>query len=146
MEIRELMWHKGIQFFPAKNRNEALQHLIRHAVKHPLVRDPKTIEDGILNRERVISTGIGLGVAIPHAKVPDIRDFFICAGILSEGVDWDSIDEEPVRIIILIIGPDNQQNQYLQILAKVSKIIREAANREKLLNAQSIDQVLQVFA
>jgi PTS system nitrogen regulatory IIA component len=146
MDVQSLVWKQAIEFFSARNKQDALAYMIRKAVKHPSVHDPQALEDGILSRERVISTGIGLGVAIPHAKLPSVRDFFVCVGVLAQGVDWDSTDEEPVRIILLIVGPDNQQNPYLQILAKLSSIIKLPANRETILAATTGDQILQLFS
>lgn len=145
MDIFRLVWPQGVQFINPKDKDEALTLMIRQAASHPFITDSKALEDGIYSRERIISTGIGLGVAIPHAKIPGIRDFFITVGVMAQGVDWDAIDEEPVRIALMIVGPDNQQTQYLQILARLSLIIKNSTHRERILAAKSPEEILAVF-
>jgi len=71
----------------------------------------------MLEREKIVSTGIGMGVAIPHAKLTSVEDFFIAIGILSKGVQWNALDGGPVRLIFMIGGPDDKQTAYLQILS-----------------------------
>jgi len=146
MDIYNLVWPHGFKFFNAHTKNEALTHMIRHAATNPSVNDAAALEEGILERERIISTGIGLGVALPHAKLPTVKNFFISVGILGNGVDWDATDEQPVRLIFMIVGPDNQQNQYLQILAKLSQIIKNKDLREQIASAKTAEEALKIFA
>lgn len=145
MDISTYLWPKGITFNEAATKDEALSHLIQTASHNPMVTNPKALAEGIYSRERIISTGIGLGVAIPHAKIGGIKDFFICVSVLKKGVDWDAIDEEPVRIIFLIAGPESQQNQYLQLLARLSLTIKNQAKREALLSAKKPEEIISLF-
>ena len=121
------------------------RHPIQVAARNPAVGNAKALAEGIYNRERIISTGIGLGVAIPHAKIVGIKDFFICISVLEKGVDWDAIDEEAVRIIFLIAGPEAQQNQYLQLLARLSLTIKNQQKREAILAAKSPAEMIKIF-
>lgn len=145
MDIFRLVWPQGVQFLTSTTKEDALSTMISQAATHGFIKDPKALESGIYSRERIISTGIGLGVAIPHAKLSGIQDFFITIGVLKEGVDWDAIDEEPVRIVLMIVGPDNQQTQYLQILARLSLIIKNSQHRERILASSRPEDVLTVF-
>ena len=146
MDINSCLWKDGIIFGNSATKTEALDKLIKIASSHPSVKNPKALAEGINNRERIISTGIGLGVAIPHAKIAGINEFFICLSILDQGVDWDAIDDEPVRIIFLIAGPETQQNLYLQLLARLSLTIKNQAKREALLKATRADEVIGLLA
>ena len=145
MDISNYLWPTGIGFRDANSKEQALEQLIVNAAKNPAVPNAQALAEGIYNRERIISTGIGLGVAIPHAKITGIKDFFICVSILKKGVDWDAIDEEPVRIIFLIAGPDSQQNQYLQLLARLSLTIKNQQKRDALLAANTPEEVIAIF-
>ena len=145
MDINSYIWPQGICFGKAATKEEALEQLILTAAKNPGVTDAKALAEGIYNRERIISTGIGLGVAIPHAKIQGIKEFFICISVLRTGVDWDAIDEEAVRIIFLIAGPESQQNQYLQLLARLRLTIKNQLKREAILAATTPAQVLAIF-
>lgn len=145
MDINSYIWPQGIIFGKAATKEEALEQLIHAAARNPAVANAKALAEGIYNRERIISTGIGLGVAIPHAKIAGIQDFFICVSVLETGVDWDAIDEEPVRIIFLIAGPEAQQNQYLQLLARLSLTIKNQPKREAMLAAKTPAAIVEIF-
>ncbi len=145
MEIKSALWNDGILFTKASSKAEALEQVIALASRHPAVSNARALADGIHARERIISTGIGLGVAIPHAKIRGISHFFICVAILEEGIDWDAIDDEPVRIIFLIAGPDSQQNQYLQLLARLSLAIKKQTRRAAILNAHDPLQIQEIL-
>ena len=146
MDINSCLWKDGIVFNQAATKAEALEQLIATAIKHPSVSNPKALAEGIHSRERIISTGIGLGVAIPHAKIGGISQFFICISILDQGVDWEAIDNEPVRIIFMIAGPESQQNLYLQLLARLSLTIKNQAKRDAILAARSPDKIREILA
>lgn len=145
MDIKSYFWPQGIVFFDAATKEKALEGLIAAAAKHPSAGNATALAEGIYNRERIISTGIGLGVAIPHAKIPGITDFFISVAVLKKGVDWDAIDEEPVRVIFMIAGPEGQQNQYLQLLAQLSRTIKDEQKREAIMSARNAGDVLKEF-
>ena len=145
MEIKSALWNEGIIFTNVASKAEALEQLIALASKHPSVSNPKALSDGIYARERIISTGIGLGVAIPHAKIRGISHFFICVAVLEKGIDWDAIDDEAVRIIFMIAGPDSQQNQYLQLLARLSLAIKNQTKRDAILNARQAQTILDIL-
>lgn len=98
----------------------------------------------LLKREEIISTGIGLGFAIPHIKSNILKDFFISIFILKNGVNWNSIDNKPVKVVILICGPENH-NLYLQILSKLILIIRNSKDRKIILNSCNKEEIYSVF-
>ncbi len=101
----------------------------------------------IFHREYLASTGIGLGVAVPHAKMKDFSNFFIAIGIQSkQGLDWNALDKVPVRIIFMIGGPEDKQSEYLQILSQLTLVIKNVDLRKSLLKAQSPEQVLRLLS
>jgi mannitol/fructose-specific phosphotransferase system IIA component (Ntr-type) len=109
------------------------------------IRDFDRFRKEIVQREAVLTTGIGQGVAIPHVKSDSVRQFFITVGVLNEGVDWDSLDEKPVYLAFLIGGPKDHES-YLQILAKLTLIIRNAEKRRAVVAARTPEQVLEQFS
>ena len=98
-----------------------------------------------MEREKIVSTGIGMGTAIPHAKITTSEDFFIAIGILAEGIEWNSLDGIPVRIIFMIGGPDNKQTQYLQVLSSLTHIIKNESLRKKMLTLKSTEEIIKVI-
>ncbi len=115
-------------------RDGVLRTLTEMLADRGKVKDPESFYQAILSRENVVSTGIGLGVAIPHTKLDDYEDFFIAVGVLRKsGVDWDAIDGSEVRIVFLIGGPSEKQSEYLQILSSITQAIRDPAVRQGIL-------------
>jgi PTS system nitrogen regulatory IIA component len=99
-----------------------------------------------MQRERVVSTGIGIGIAIPHAKIEEIDDFYVAIGIIkNEGVDWDAIDHLPVKLVLLICGPQERHGEYLQLLSKLTKKIKEEETRRALFVAKTEEEVVKIF-
>ena len=135
-----------VLFLTAPSQNEAIDALIACLSSAGKLVDQGAFRSAILHREQLVSTGIGLGVAIPHAKMKEIPDFFIAIGIQQKrGLEWRSLDKAPVRLIFMIGGPDDRQTEYLQILSQLTSAIREADLRKALLVAESPEEVLDLF-
>lgn len=91
-----------VVFLNASTREEAIDSLFNVVEEQKLVENIDQFKNSINEREKVVTTGIGMGVAIPHAKLPDYNDFFIIVGILSQGIPWDALDGTHVRTILMI--------------------------------------------
>jgi PTS system nitrogen regulatory IIA component len=135
-----------ISFTQATARDEAIGELvdILH-VAHKL-HNRDAFYHAVLEREKIVSTGIGLGVAIPHAKLKGYSEFFIAVGIQKlEGIEWNALDGSPVRLIFLIGGPDDRQTEYLKILSRLTEAIKHPERRKKLLLAKTPREVIDLF-
>jgi len=128
-----------------KTRDEALNCLIDVLNKQNKLKDGEAFFNSIIEREKVVSTGIGMGVAIPHAKLPNYNEFFIAVGVLQKGVDWRALDGAPVRIIFMIGGPDDKQTEYLQILSSLTTAIKDETRRKKILTLNSPEKIVELF-
>ena len=129
---------------PASSKSEGLSAMVELLAASPQISDPEALHKAIVERENILSTGIGCGIAVPHAKIPSVARFVMAVGVCPEGMAFDSIDGEPVTILVMIAGPDGQQDQYLRILAKVTLLLRNEEVRARLLEAQP-DDALAVF-
>lgn len=134
-----------VLFLGAENRDDALKALINQIYQNGKLSDPAAFYQAILDREKIVSTGIGMGVAIPHAKLPEFNDFFIVVGILKKGLDWKALDGAPVRVVFMIGGPDDKQTEYLQILSKLTLAIKDEVRRKKLLTLNSPNDIIELF-
>lgn len=134
-----------VSFFEADTRDQALNTIINNLDASGKLLDKQVFNRAILERENIVSTGIGMGVAIPHAKLPEYDNFFIAIGILKKGVDWHSLDGSPVRLVFMIGGPDDKQTEYLQILSSLTHIIKDESNRKKILTMNSPDAIIDLF-
>lgn len=107
--------------------------------------NPQTFKTAIIEREKIVTTGIGMGVAIPHAKLPGYDNFFIAVAVLGKGVDWKALDGGPVRLVFLIGGPDDKQTEYLQILSALTLALKDEERRKKLLATHQPEEVIALF-
>lgn len=127
-----------------ESRNQVLWQMTELLYQKGKIHDQEQFYQAILKRESIVSTGIGLGVAIPHAKIAGFDQFFVAVGILSKkGVDWDAIDQLPVRVVFLIGGPAEKQNEYLHILSAITQRIRDEGVRSRLFLSHSPQAVIE---
>lgn len=134
-----------VAFLSVNSRDEALTELIKKVHAAGLLKDERVFYSALVDREKIVSTGIGMGVAIPHAKLAEYDDFFIAIGILAKGVDWGSMDGGPVRLIFMIGGPDDKQTEYLQILSNLTMAIKDEEKRKKMLTLNSPEAIIELF-
>jgi nitrogen PTS system EIIA component len=135
-----------VLFLEADHRNEALQALVSALSGAGKLHDESAFYQAILEREKIVSTGIGIGVAIPHAKLAGYSDFFIAIGIQKKkGIDWNALDGSLVRLVFMIGGPEDKQTEYLKILSHLTIAIKDEERRKKLLSATTASEVLDLF-
>jgi len=99
----------------------------------------------LLEREALQSTGIGEGVAIPHGKMPGLDRLVAAFARSNEGVDFESIDGQPTHHFFLLVVPEHSGGQYLKALARISRFFRDAAFRQSLADAESLEQVIRAI-
>lgn len=146
MTIGKYLDARQVAFLNVRSRDEALSSLIELLDKCGKLHDKGKYYRAILEREKIVSTGIGMGVAIPHAKLIDYEEFFVAIGIQqTPGIEWNSLDNVPVRLIFMIGGPDQKQTEYLHILSRITMAIKDGERRKKLLNAKTAGEVISLF-
>ena len=106
---------------------------------------PKHLFNAITDREELGSTGIGDGVAIPHAKIHGLKSLCACFARSESGVNFKSIDREPVRLIFMLLVPENSAGIHLKALARISRVLKERDFREHLLEAKTQQAIYEAF-
>lgn len=132
-------------FLDVANRDEALHGLVDLAMKRGRISDKEEFYEALIDREKIVSTGIGMAVAIPHAKLSSYNDFFISIAVLGKGIDWNTIDGLPVRIVFMIGGPDDKQTEYLQILSGITSAVKREECRKSIISASSPQEVIDLL-
>lgn len=119
----------------AKDKKGVLKELVDTILKqHPHL-DKNALVKILLERERLGSTGIGDGVAIPHGKYSGVTQPSIAFGRSLKGLDFESMDGEPTHLFFLLVAPDNSASIHLQVLARIAKLLKNSAFRKELLGA-----------
>jgi fructose-specific phosphotransferase system IIA component len=110
--------------------------------------DAETVEairESVFERERIMSTGVGKGLAIPHCKTKSVDQNYAAFARLESPLDFNSIDNEPVQIIFLLIGPDSNHSQHIKLLSRISRLMNSASFHEKILNSQTSEVIIEAF-
>ena len=130
----------------SRSKDAALMELVETLASAPEVTNREKLLQAILERERIVSTGIGLGVAVPHAKIPEVSEFVVAYGRSTDGIDFGSIDDRPVHHVVLIVGPPDRQQRYLQFLATVTLKLKQPELRRALEQAPSTAKLYEVLS
>ncbi|MDH3801907.1 MAG: PTS sugar transporter subunit IIA, partial [Deltaproteobacteria bacterium] len=107
--------------------------------------DKEALVEVLLERERLGSTGIGDGIAIPHGKVQDLDELVLSFGRSSQGIEFDSMDGRPTHLFFLLIAPENSAGIHLRALAKISRLLKSSHFRQRLLEAGTEEELFQVI-
>ena len=103
------------------------------------------IVDVLLEREKLGSTGIGDGVAIPHGKLPGISGVLLSFGRSASGISFDSLDEKPAHLFFLLLAPENSAGIHLKVLARISRLLKDSSFRERLMKAKDADELYRII-
>ncbi|MDX8397928.1 MAG: PTS sugar transporter subunit IIA [Mariprofundaceae bacterium] len=107
--------------------------------------DPDQVLELIMAREHLGSTGIGHGVAIPHSRMPDLSQSTIVLARHPDGIDFDAIDGQPVHIIVMLLVPDDESGQHLELLAKLARLLQQQKFRESIMAATDAQHIHELF-
>lgn len=142
--LSRLLSKDRITWLESPTKEEALHTLVELIARSAGILKADELYQAILERERLLSTGIGLNLAIPHAKLPGLKDFVVAMGIHRHGLAFESLDDKPVHILVMIVGPNSQQDVYLKVLSRVTAFLKE--QRENLLGLSSAEEVYALTA
>ncbi len=129
----------------ATSKEGVIQELIAVLANQGLFTDAQTVLQAVLEREKIMTTGVGNGVAIPHCKHTSCSQFAIALGIHPQGVDFESIDNQPAHLIFLLVGPEDKPGLHIRLLSRISRIISKPAVRQKLLTQQSPQAIFNIL-
>ncbi|MCH8332500.1 PTS sugar transporter subunit IIA [Candidatus Sumerlaeota bacterium] len=146
IKLRDLIRPEDIVDLKATTKREVLKELADLLTSHPNILNCGAFLEAIYKREELVSTGVGLGVAIPHVKIPEVTDYVICVGRKKEGIEFDSLDGQPVRLVFMIGASDRQTRDFVKMLARVMRLLKEGANRVALLEAELPGEFLDAIA
>jgi PTS system nitrogen regulatory IIA component len=139
MEIADLITPESVVWnLKATSKKQALQELSNRIAKFTGLK-ARAIFDVLLERERLGTTGVGMGIAIPHGKLPDLDRPYGMFAKLERPIDFEAIDEQPVDLIFLLLAPESAGADHLKALARVSRLLRNRSICEKLRGSDSAD-------
>ncbi|NQW29690.1 MAG: PTS sugar transporter subunit IIA [Ignavibacteria bacterium] len=130
----------------AKDKNDALTQMIEIVASTSGINDVQELSKVIFDREKLMSTGIGNGVALPHGKTNIVSGSVAAIATLADPIDFDSLDDKPVSIILLLVGTEGNVSMHLRLLSRISRMVGSDQFRTALLAANSVEDVVTLFA
>jgi len=127
------------------SKDDVIKELVELAARSKLVRDKTLLLDEVQKREKLVTTGVGWGVAFPHAKTKAMKGIVITFGRSDRGVDFGAMDQKPVHLFFLIAAPEDTIGAHLNVMARLSFLMKSQDNRERLLSAKNPAEVLEVL-
>ncbi len=124
--------------------NEMIDLLISSNVSNKIL-DKEKVRACIFEREKIMSTGVGNGFAIPHGKTDAVSDIVAAFGITAKPIDYQSLDEKPVRLVFLLVARDNMVGPHIKLLSRISRIMNKEEFRQRLLSLSNPAEVIEAF-
>ena len=129
----------------SRTKKEAIKELLTKLKENGFIKDEKEILETVMEREKLGSTGIGQGIAVPHAKSDQIENLVAALGISKTGIDFNSLDGEPVNIVFLVLAPTKSVGLHLKALAKIARLLKDRVFRNALKDAQSPEEIIDLI-
>ena len=135
-----------VKSLSSSTKKEALDELIRCITASNLITDADEFAGGIFHREGLMSTGIGMGIAIPHVRLASVKQPVICVGICKDGIaNYKSLDNEPVKYIFMIAAGKEQHEQHLKLLSSISSLLQDEGLRNMLIEAKDEKEIYEAL-
>lgn len=129
----------------SKNKNSVIKEMYENLKKTGLILNEEQALKDLYAREEMGTTGIGRGVALPHAKTDSVSELVLTIGICKDGIEYSSIDESKVNILFMFLCPQENTQEYLKVLARISRLIRNDDFRNNLLKAKSSEEIFEII-
>jgi fructose-specific phosphotransferase system IIA component len=127
------------------NKDDLLRELVEIVGDDRVIRDRDEVLRAVRERESVLSTGIGNGVAIPHGKSGSVTELSLAAGVSSHPLDFEALDGHPVRLFFLLVGPESAAGQHVKALSRISRLLRRDSFRSRLVAAASPEEFYEII-
>lgn len=129
----------------AENKDEVLDKMVSSLEETVSNEELDKIREAVFEREKIMSTGVGKGLAIPHGKAAGIEQTYAAFAILKEPVDYEAIDDQPVNMIFLLVGPQSSNSLHIKMLSRISRLMNNSDFRKRLRECSSAEQIIEQF-
>jgi fructose-specific phosphotransferase system IIA component len=143
--LAELITEDRIVDLKGNSKDEVLKELVEVLAKASEVEDKEGFYRAILDRESILSTGIGLGIAVPHAKISTVKSLVAALGKTKKGINYGALDDQPVNIVVMIGANDAQQSDYIRALARVTLLLKNEKIRQAIVQADTPGKVFEIL-
>ena len=129
----------------ASDKSEVLEKLVSSLEGQVSDEELKKIREAVFEREKIMSTGVGKSLAIPHGKVSSIEKNYASFAVLKDPIEYDSIDDKPVNMAFLLVGPAGENRLHIKLLSRISRLMNSTSFRETLSECKTADEIYDAF-
>lgn len=146
MNTKDMFSKERVKFnLTSSTKMEVIEELIDILIQDGKILDREELKRAVLKREEEFSTGIGMGIAIPHGKSKAVKEASIAFGRSAEGIEYESMDDKPSHLFFLIAVPEESSDLHLRALSEISRKLMHADIREALLKCNSFEEFIKIF-
>jgi fructose-specific phosphotransferase system IIA component len=146
MKLHELLKKEFvIADLKGNSKEEVINELIDLYKNDNRVTDIEKVRDSVLEREKIMSTGVGKGFAIPHGKTNYVNEILASFGKTKKPIDYQALDGQPVHLVFLLVGKDNMVSTHIKLLSRISRMMNKEDFRNRLLEAGSNEDIVNIF-
>jgi len=145
VKLADLITPDRIVNLKSTSKDDVLAEMVEVISKAPQVKDKKAFFQAILDRESILSTGIGLGIAVPHAKIGSVDNIVAALGKTRKGISYGALDDQPVNIVVMIAASDSQQSEYIRTLARITLLLKNEKIRQAIIQAEDAAGVYDIL-
>jgi len=146
MKVFELLDEKFILTdFKSDEKESVINELIDLYKGNDKINDIEMVRTAILEREKIMSTGVGKGFAIPHGKTNAVNDVIAAFGKTTNDIDYDALDGKPVHLVFLLVGRDDMVSKHIKLLSRISRLMNKDEFRERLVDSNSKEEIINIF-
>ncbi|MFZ1977934.1 MAG: PTS sugar transporter subunit IIA [Bacteroidota bacterium] len=146
MKITDILNENVIRTnLPGTTKEEIINGMIDLVATQSHVVDKEKMRLAIFEREKIMSTGVGSGFAIPHGKTDAVSDIVAAFAVTAQAIDYQSLDDQPVRLVFLLVGRDNMVGPHIKLLSRISRLMNKEDFRRQLLEAKTSHEIFEIF-
>ena len=145
VNLRKMLSEDRVVDLQSRDKAGALNELIDVMGTASQVVDKEAFRQAIFEREKLLSTGIGLGLAVPHAKMNGVKDIVMAVGRSKTGINFDAIYGKPVHLVVMIGAAEQQRDTYIKLLAELIALLKDEKNRERLTEAEGPKEIIALL-
>jgi len=146
LKLKDYIDEKLICLLKGKNKEKVLLELINLICQNKEIGNRQEIKEAIFYREKLMSTGIGLGIGVPHIRIKGIKELIVAVGIKKEGVaGYETIDNIPVKIVVMIVAGEKEHKLYIKFLSLVVSKFKDNEVREKIIKAKNEKELYEIL-
>ncbi|GAB4322912.1 MAG: hypothetical protein Kow0059_18150 [Candidatus Sumerlaeia bacterium] len=144
-DFSKMLSEERIIDLKGQTKTAVLKEMVAALATSPHVKNSDELLKAVLEREKIVSTGIGIGIAVPHVKISSVDDFVVAIGRSHQGVEFDALDGQPVHIIVMIAASDKQASDYLKVMARFMLALKQKDFRREILLLKTPEEIKNAF-